>query len=65
MVFDSIFDWYKNQEMWSRVISEDLFLILYRPDQYKTQKICDKVVDVSLAAFKCIPNWFVTSEIIK
>ena len=48
--------------MCNRVVSEDLFLIAYCPDQYKTQKMCDKAVDYPLAALKLIPNWFVTSK---
>ena len=35
------------------------------PDQDKTQDMCDKAVDDSLAAVKLIPNWFVTSKMIK
>ena len=37
-VFNSIPNWYKTQEMCGRVVSEDLFLIVYCPDKYKTQK---------------------------
>ena len=63
-VFDSIRNQYKTQETCDRVISEDTFLIVYCPDQYKTQKMCDKVAD-SLAALKLIPDWSVTSKMIK
>ena len=35
-VFDCIPDRYKTQEMCDRVVSEDHFLIVYCPDQYKT-----------------------------
>ena len=35
LVFDSIPDWYKTQEMCDRVVSENYFLILYCPDKYK------------------------------
>ena len=45
--------------------SDDLFLIRYVPDQYKTQQICDKVVDDCLAALKFVPAWFLTSKMIK
>ena len=51
--------------MCDRVVSEDTFLIVYCPDKYKTQKICDKAVDDSLATLKLIPDWFVTSRMIK
>ena len=33
--------------------------------KYITQKICDKVVDDSQAVLKLIPDWFVTSKMIK
>ena len=42
-----------------------LFLIVYCPGQYKTQQMCDKAVDDSLAAFKLVPDWFVTCKMIK
>ena len=48
-----------------RVDSEDSFLKVYCPDQYKTQKMCDKAVDYSLEALNLIPNWFVASKMIK
>ena len=49
--------------MCDRVVSKDPFLIVYCPDKYKTERMCDKAVD-SLAALKLIPDWFVTSKII-
>ena len=42
-----------------------LFLIIYCPDKYKTQRMCDEAVDDSLVALKLISDWFVTSKIIK
>ena len=48
-----------------RVDSEDPFLKVYCPDQYKTQKMCDKAVDYSLEALNLIPNWCVASKMIK
>ena len=54
-----------NWELCGRVVSEDSFSIRYVPDQYKTQKMFDKAVDDSLAALKLIPNWFVTSKMVK
>ena len=51
-VFHSILDWY---EMYDSVVSEDPFLIVYCPHKYKTQRMCDKAVDDSLAALKLIP----------
>ena len=34
-------------------------------DQYKTQKMCDKVIDDFLPALKFAPDWFVLSKMIK
>ena len=51
--------------MCERVVSEDSFLVVYCPDKYKTQRMCDEAVDGSLAALKLIPDWFVTSKIIE
>ena len=56
---------YKTQEIWSRVVSGDSFLIAYCPDNYKIQRICNEAVDDSLAALKLIPDWFVTSKMIE
>ena len=64
-VFDSIPDGNKAQEMCGKAVSKDPFLIVYCPDKYMTQKLCEEVVDDSLAAFKLIPGCFVTSKIIK
>ena len=41
------------------------FLIVYCPDKYKTQKMCDEALDDCLAALKLVPHWFVTSKMIK
>ena len=64
-VFYSISDQYKPQEMYERCVSEDHFLIVYCPDKYETQGMCDEVVDDSLTAWKLVPDWFVTSKMIK
>ena len=40
------------------------FLILYCPDKYITEEMCDEAVDDSLSALKLIPGWFFTSEMI-
>ena len=50
--------------MCDKVVSEDLFLIVYCPDKYKLRNVW-KAVDDSLGALKLIPNWFVTSKTIK
>ena len=51
--------------MSDRVVSEDPFLIIYCPDKFKIQRMCDEAVDDFLAALKLISDWFVTSKIIK
>ena len=51
-VFDSIPDWYNTQEMCGKVVSEDIFLIVYCADD-------------SLAQLILIPDCFVTSRMIK
>ena len=51
--------------MCDRVVFEDPFLRVYYPDKYKTQRMCDKAVDDSLAALKFVPGWFVTTKMIK
>ena len=48
-----------------KVVSENLFLIVYCPDEYVTPKMCDEAVEDSLATLKHIPDWFVTSKMIK
>ena len=42
--FAYIPDWYKTQEMCVRVVSENLFKLVYCPNRYKTQKMCDEAV---------------------
>ena len=64
-VFDSIPNRYKTQEMCDKVVSKAPFLIVYWPYKYKTLRICDKAIDDCLAALKFIPDWFVTSKMIK
>ena len=46
------------------IVSEYHFLIIYWSDKYKTQRMCDKDVDDSLAALKLFPDWFNTSKMI-
>ena len=35
------------------------------PDRFKTQKMCDKAVDDFLPTWKFVPDWLVTSKMIK
>ena len=51
--------------MSNRSLFEVYFSIRHIPDQYKTQSLCDKAVDDYLAALKLVPDWFVTSKMIK
>ena len=51
--------------MCDRVVSEDPSLIVYCPDKYITQRMCDGAAGDSLAALKLIPDWFVISKMIK
>ena len=64
-VFFSIPDPYKTQELCDRVVSEDPFLRIYCSDKYKTQRVCNEAVVDSLATLKLIPDWLVTSKMIK
>ena len=51
--------------MSDRAVSDDSFLTVYSCNDYLTQKMCDKVVDDSIALLKLILDWFVTSKMIK
>ena len=51
--------------MCDRVTPEDPFMLVYCPDRYKTQKMCDEAADDCLAALKFIPDWFVTSKMLE
>ena len=55
----------KLKKMCDRIISEETFLIIYCPDKYKPERICDKAVDDHLAALKLILDWFATCKTIK
>ena len=51
--------------MCDKVVSEDPFSIIYCPDKYKSQRMCDEAVHDSLAALKLVLNCFFTSKMIK
>ena len=51
--------------MWDIAISDDLFLIVYCPNKYITEKTCNEAVYDSAAALKLIPDWLVTNNMIK
>ena len=42
--------------MCDRVVSKDPSLTVYCPDKHITRRICDEVVNDSLAALKLIPD---------
>ena len=56
---------YKSKEMCDKTISGNPFSLRYVPDQYKTQQMCDKAVADCLTSFKFVPDWFVTSKMVK
>ena len=47
------------------VVSLCAFSIIYCPEKYKTQRMCDEVFDDSLAPLKLISDLLVTSKMIK
>ena len=53
IVFSFVPDCYRIKEM--RDFSEDPLLTVHCPDNYKTQRMCEKGADDSLAAFKLNP----------
>ena len=55
----------KLKRIFDSVVSEDPSLIVYCPDKYETQRMCDEAVYDCLAALKLVPDWFITSEMIK
>ena len=50
--------------MWQYYFWTFVFFKIF-PDQHKSQQMCYKAVDDCLAALKFVPNWFVTSKMIK
>ena len=58
-------DRYKNQEMCDKAFSEEPFLLKICHDSYKTPEMRDKAVDDFPTALKSVPDWFVTSKVIK
>ena len=53
---------YKTQEMCHKTITKYYFVLTYCPDKYITQKKCDDNFPLTLSF---VPDWFVTSEMIK
>ena len=46
-------------------VSNDPFMLKHCLDRYQTQKVFDKTVDEFVPVLKFVPDWFVTSNIIK
>ena len=54
--------------MCDKIVSDDPFQLKYCHETYKTQKMCNKAVYdflPALKALKFVPDWFVTSKMIK
>ena len=51
--------------MCDRVFYEDLFILKYCPDRYKTQKMSDEAVDDCLSTLQFVSDWFITSKMLK
>ena len=55
----------KYKKICYKVLSEDPFLVLYCPDKYEIQGMCDEAVDDSITILKPVSDWFVTYNMIK
>ena len=53
------------QEICDTAVPEDSSLKVYCPDKYKTQRMWDEAVDECLTALKLVPDWLVTSKMMK
>ena len=51
--------------MCDKIVSENPFMLKYFPCKYITQKICEEAVDNFLPTLSFVPDWFVTSKMIK
>ena len=65
-LLDSVSDKYNIQEMCDKIVSEDPFKFKHCHDRYETQGMCNNnVVDDFVSTLKFVPDWFVTSKMIK
>ena len=64
-VFDSVSSQCKTQEMCDKIVSEDPFKLKYCHGRCKTLEMYNKAADDFLPTLKFVPDWFVTSKIIK
>ena len=62
LVFDSIPDQNKTQEICDMLVSLYPFLIVHYSNKYITQRMCDEAANDSLASLKLTPDWFVTTK---
>ena len=46
-------------------VSDNPFMIVYIPDRYKTQRMCEKVVDDCVTALKLISDWFIAIKMLE
>ena len=51
--------------MRDKAFPEDSFMLKYCLGKFETQEMSDKAVDSFLLTLKFVPDWFVTSRIIK
>ena len=51
--------------MYNNAVSKDPLMLKYYLDRYKTKGMCDKAVDAFPSTLKFLPDWFVTSKMIK
>ena len=51
--------------MCDKMVSDGPCKLKYCHDSYKAQEMCDKAVDDFLPALKFVPNWVVTSKLIR
>ena len=40
-------------------------MLVYCPNRYKIQRMCDEAVDACLAALKFIPDWFAANKMLE
>ena len=48
--------------MYDKVVPEDLFILKYCLDRYKTQEMSDKTVDTFLLTLKFVPKFLIMSH---
>ena len=56
VVFDSVPDQYRTQEICNKVVSKEHFMLKYFFDRHKTLEMCDKAVDACQSALKFVPD---------